>query len=153
MILYQLMKSLFSRQNPQRFVSSLLVVWLSGFVLLFCCGAAMEVQAKTDFCPLAKAKSHCDKSKEAKKAETDDSAIYLNKSEKDNFDCCAFLPAIFDKARKIESNQQTANIAGKVKVERPRFSLVANNFEIAEIYHAPIYNREKIFIVNCIFRI
>ncbi|HEY0656948.1 MAG TPA: hypothetical protein VGD05_00660 [Pyrinomonadaceae bacterium] len=146
------MKSFFSRQNPQRLVSSLLVVWLSGFVLLFCCGA-MEVQAKTDFCPLAKAKSHCDKSKETKKADTGDSAIYLNKSENEKFDCCGFLPAVFDKARKVEKNPQTANVAGKVKVERPRFFLVANSFEIAEIYHAPILYQEKTFIKNCVFRI
>ena len=146
------MKSFFSQQNPQKIVSSLLVVWLSGFVLLFCCGA-MEVQAKTDFCPLAEAKSHCDKSKEAKEAKNDDSAVSLRKSENEKFDCCGFLPAIFDKARKVEKNPQTANITGKVKVERPRFSRVANSFEIAEIYHAPLLYNEKTFIKNCVFRI
>jgi len=146
LIVYQLMKAFFSRQNPQKFVSSLLIVWLSGFVLLFCCGM-MEVQAKTEFCPLAKAKSHCDKSK------TDDSATSLNLSENETFDCCGFLPAVFDKARKIEKDPQTANIADKVKVERLRFSPVANSFEIAGIYRSPIYDREKIFIRNCVFRI
>lgn len=149
MILYQLMKLFFSQQNPQKFVSGLLVVWLSGFVFLFCCGA-MEVQAKTEFCPLAKAKSHCDKSKKAK---TDDSTVLLKQPENEEYDCCGFLPAIFDKARKIESNLQTASIADKVKIESPRFSPVVNGFEIAGIYHAPIYNREKIFIRNCVFRI
>ncbi len=149
MILYHLMKSFFSQQNPQRLISSLLVVWLSGFVFLFCCGA-VEVQAKTEFCPLAKAKSHCDKSE---KSETGDSAISLNQTDNENYDCCGFLPAIFDKARKIESNLQTASIADKVKIESLRFSPVVNGFEIAGIYHAPIYNREKIFIRNCVFRI
>jgi len=143
------MKFFFLQQNPQRIVSSLLVVWLSGFVFLFCCGT-MEVQAKDEFCPLAKAKSHCDKSRNEK---SDDSAISLKQSENEKYDCCGFLSAVFDKARKIEKTPQTATIADKVKVHRPQFSPVANSFEIAGIYHAPIYNQEKIFIKNCVFRI
>ena len=145
----QLMKFFFSRQNPQKIISSLLIIWLSGFVFLFCCGT-MEVQAKGEFCPLAKAKSHCDKSEKSK---TDDSAILLKQSENEKYDCCGFLSAVFDKARKIESNSQTAIITDKVKVERPQFSLIANSFEIAGIYYAPSYSQGKIFIKNCVFRI
>lgn len=107
----------------------------------------MEVQAKTEFCPLAKGKSHCDKSK------TDNAAFSLKQTENEIFDCCGFLPAVFDKARKIEKNLQTANIGDKVKVERPHFLPVVNNFEIAGVYCSPIYNRERIFIKNCVFRI
>lgn len=146
LIVYKLMKAFFSRQNPQRIVSSLLVVWLSGLVFLFCCGA-MEVQAKTEFCPLAKGKSHCDKAK------IGDSAFLLKQSENEVFDCCGFLPAVFDKARKIEKTLQAAKIADKIKIESPRFSAAANNFEAIEIYYSPIYDREKIFIRNCVFRI
>jgi hypothetical protein len=140
------MKFFFSRQKPQKIISSLLVIWLSGLVFLFCCGT-MEVQAKGEFCPLAKAKSHCDKAK------TDDSVVLLKQSENENYDCCGFLSAVFDKARKIESNSQTAIITDKVRVERPQFSPVADSFEIAAIYFAPSYSQGKVFIKNCVFRI
>ena len=140
------MKLFFSQQNPQRIISSLLVVWLSGFVFLFCCGT-MEVQAKGEFCPLAKAKSHCDKAK------NDDSAILLEQSGNETFDCCGFLPAVFDKTRKVEKNQQPANIINRVKVDRPQFFLVKSEYETHGIYHPPFLNQEKTFIVNCVFRI
>jgi len=140
------MKSFFSRQNPQRIISSLLVVWLSGLVFLFCCGT-MEAQARGEFCPLAKAKSHCDKSK------NDDSAIVLEQSGNVTFDCCGFLPAVFDKTRKVEKNQQPANVADKIKIDRPQFFLVKSKYETDGIYHPPILNQEKAFIVNCVFRI
>ena len=152
------MKSFFSRQNPQRLVSSLLVIWLSGFVLLFCCGA-MEVKAKTVFCPLAEAKSHCDKSekseksKEAKKAETDDSAVYLNKSENEKFDCCGFLPAIFDKARKVEKNQQPAIIASTAKIQTPKFTFVSQSFKSPTVYQPIIRDRGGAYLKNRVFRI
>src|SRR5687767_8734721 len=112
------MNSIFPQQKSRKIISSLLVVWLSGFVFLFCCGA-METRANEEFCPLAKAKSHCNKSEKSK---TDDSAILLEQSDNKKYDCCGFLPAVFDKARKIEKNLQAANVTSKVKVERPQFS-------------------------------
>jgi hypothetical protein len=138
--------SLFSQQNPKKIISSLLVVWLSGFVFLFCCGT-MEVKAQTESCPLAKAKRHCDK------AETGNSAFSLKQTSGEAFGCCGFLPAVFDKARKIEKNHQTANVSDKVKIERPRFSPVKREFAVAETYRPPILSQEKTFIKNCIFRI
>ena len=110
----------------------------------------METRANEEFCPLAKAKSHCNKSEKSK---TDDSAILLEQSDNKKYDCCGFLPAVFDKARKIEKNPQAANVTSKVKVERPQFSGVVNDFEIAAVYHSPNKNREKLFIKNCVFRI
>jgi hypothetical protein len=138
----------FSAQPKTRKVtSSLLALWLSGFVLLFCC-AAMETRAETEFCPLAKAKSHCDKTDEA---EADVPVFSADSGLR--FDCCGFLPAVFDKARKIEKNQQTANIAEQLKVERPVFSFVKTDSANDNFYRPPPFYQKKIFIKNRVFRI
>ena len=47
------MNAFFAQQKTRKITSSLLVVWLSGFVLLFCC-AAMEARA-TDWVEAARA--------------------------------------------------------------------------------------------------
>ena len=127
-------------------MSGLLALWLSGLVLLFCCGM-MEAPATAEFCPLAKAGSHCDKAKTQTNSPTFSSESNLR------FDCCGFLPAVFDKVRKLEKNQQTAQVPDKLKINLPRFSFAERDFQTAEIYQSPDFNQEKIFIKNCVFRI
>lgn len=124
----------------------MLAVWLSGFVLLFCCGA-IEARAETAVCPLQRAKSHCDK---AAKAELD-AALFVDSNLK--FDCCDFLPAIFDKTRKIEKTPQIVGVS-RAKIAAPRFErVVAHDFVIAAAYRAPQLFQKKIFIKNQVFRI
>jgi hypothetical protein len=142
-----LMSLFFAQHKTRKATAGLLALWLSGFVLLFCCGA-MEARAETEFCPLAKAKSHCDKTNAAK---TDVPSFSAHSGLR--FDCCGFLPAVFDKARKIEKNQQTANIAEQLKIERPVFSFVRKDSASANFYRPPPFPRKKIFIVNRVFRI
>lgn len=141
------MNPFFAQQKTRKILSSLLTVWLSGFVLLFCCGV-MEARAEADVCPLTKAKSHCDKTAQAKT----DAPIFSADSDL-RFDCCGFLPAVFDKARKIEKNQQTASIAERVKIERPLFSFVKDDSPGANFYRPPPFQQKKIFIANRVFRI
>ncbi|HEX8637580.1 MAG TPA: hypothetical protein VF692_05925 [Pyrinomonadaceae bacterium] len=137
----------FSRQQKARKIaSSLLVVWLSGFVLLFCC-AATEARTEAEFCPLAKAKSHCDKTNKAKTGEpsfSNNSGLKIN--------CCGFLPAVFDKTRKIEKAPQIVDV-NQVKIDAPSFSSVERNFAVTEFYRPPEFDQKKIFITNCVFRI
>lgn len=121
--------------------------WLTGLVFLLCCGM-MEAPASVEFCPLTKAGSHCDRMK----AETD-LLKFSGESDGFSFDCCGFLPQLFDKVRKLEKFQETAQVPNKLKIELPRFSLVQNNFQLAEIYYAPISASNKIFIKNQVFRI
>jgi hypothetical protein len=142
----RLMNSFFARQKTQKITSSLLAVWLSGFVLLFCC-AAMEARAETEFCPLAKAKSHCDKTDKTKTGDF----VSLSGAGL-NFECCGFLPAVFDKTRKIEKVPQIVS-TDRVKIEAPRFSTLERNYEVAAFYRPPEFNRKKVFIKNCVFRI
>ncbi len=121
--------------------------WLTGLVFIFCCGAMQTSDAK-EFCPLAKAGSHCDKMKA-----DDASPKFSGETESANFDCCAFLPALFDKARKLEKFQETAQVSANLKIELPQFSLAQNDFQPTEIYQPPIFHSSKIFIKNCVFRI
>ena len=129
----------------QRIVSASLAVWLSGFVLLFCCGK-MEAQT-AEYCPLAKAEKHCNKTK-AGENQTSFSDVSGS-----SFDCCNFLPAIFDKVRKLEKNLQTAQFVDKIKLERPQIFSFGNNLDFSENYRPPLSYDRNIFIKNRVLRI
>lgn len=130
-------------------IAAFMVFWLSGVLFLLCCGTMQAQASNTEFCPLAaKGQSHCNKGK----IKSDLPAVSKH-SGNQFLDCCGFLPAVFDKTRKIEKNQQIALPAAKIKVDLPKFSFAENNFQIAADYHLPVLRQEKIFIKNCIFRI
>ena len=137
----------FSKAKVQRIMSASLAVWLSGFVLLFCCGTMEATAAETEFCPLAKAQKHCNKPK------VDENQPTFSGESDSTFDCCNFLPAVFDKVRKLEKIQQAAQIVAQIKIERPQIFSIKKDFEISEIYRPPILTNQKIFIKNCVFRI
>jgi len=127
-----------------------MVFWLSGVLFLFCCGT-MQAQARdAEFCPLAKkGQSHCHKAKSGNA----DLPNFSKQSDNLNFDCCGFLPAVFDKTRKIEKNQQVALPVAKIKVDLPKLFFVKNDFETVANYRPLVLSQNKIFIKNCIFRI
>ena len=138
-----------SKKQIRNALAGFMVFWLSGVLFLFCCGTMQAKAADADFCPLAaKGKSHCNKAQAA-----NDLPTFSNESENQKFDCCGFLPAIFDKTRKIEKHQHVAQPAAKIKVDLPKFSPVENNFVTVAEYRPPITKQHKIFIKNCIFRI
>jgi hypothetical protein len=143
------MKNL-SAKSATKTIAAFMVFWLSGVLFLFCCGT-MQAQARdAEFCPLAqKGQSHCNKAKSG----VSDFSTVSKQSDNLNFDCCGFLPAVFDKTRKIEKNQQAALPVAKVKVDLPKFSFTENNFEATADYRSPVLKQGKIFIKNCIFRI
>lgn len=128
-------------------MSGFMAIWLTGLVFVFCCGM-MEAPASVEICPLAKAGSHCNKMKSES-----DSPHFSGETNGFSFDCCAFLPALFDKVRKLEKYQETAQVPDKLKIDAPRFSFAENNFQTTENYQPPSFHSEKIFIKNCIFRI
>lgn len=126
-----------------------MVFWLSGVLFLLCCGEMQARASDKEFCPLAaKGQNHCDKSKTKS-----DLPTISKESSGQMSDCCGFLPAVFDKTRKIEKNQQATQPVDKIKVDLPRFSLAGNDFETVSDYRSPLINQNKIFIKNCIFRI
>ena len=126
--------------------AAFMTLWLSG-VLFLLCGQMPEMQAK-DFCPLGKGKSHCDKAK----AEND-SPLVSTETGFQSFDCCGFLPAVFDKTRKVEKNQQVTKLVDKIKVDLPKFAFTKKDLTVSESYHSASFSKNKTFIKNCIFRI
>jgi hypothetical protein len=147
-----MMKSAFS----QRIVSGVLVFWLSGIVLLFCCGN-MEARAAeaADSCPLAKM-SHCNRQQQQASPDGEDNpdfAVFQKQSRA--FDCCGFLPKVFDKARKLEKNPQVALTAAATteKISAPKFSFAVYAAEAPRIYQPAVRNRGSTYLKNCVFRI
>lgn len=141
------MRVYLSQQNMKKTISGLLAVWLSGFVFLFCCGTMPFKAAETDFCPLAKAGGHCNKSNQA-----DDKPTFSGESDA-KFNCCEFLPKVFDRFRNVEKTQKAVQPAEKPLLERPQFIAVRSNFKQVQIFHQPVFPKEKIHLKNCVFRI
>lgn len=124
-----------------------LALWLSGFVFLFCCGT-MPFKAKTESCPLAKTSGHCNKGNQAK-----DTPTFSGESTA-MFNCCEFIPKVYDKFRYFEKAKKDVQPAGgKPEIERTQFIAVENRFETARTFHQTALAQPKIFIRNCVFRI
>jgi hypothetical protein len=93
----------YSRKGLAGFMS----IWLSGIALLLFCQLPARASG-SDYCPLTRAaKSHCDRATQQSKTES------FSQSTPEAFDCCAFIPAVFDKTRKIDRHPQPAGIAEK----------------------------------------
>lgn len=129
-------------------VTGFMAVWLSGVIFLLCCSTMSGKAMDAEFCPLAKMSAHCDKSKASNSA-----AAFVEDTEKNKVDCCAFLPAVFDKARKVERNQQPA-------VTTPKFSplsfvspQIAKSTPISRAFLAHLPDGQHSFIKNCVFRL
>jgi len=136
------------QQNTRRVIAGLLAVWLSGVVFLFCCETSQAKTSETESCPLAK-KNHCNKNP------GDANALELVSLQTENqtFDCCRFPSQVFDKARKIETVQQTAEAATIVKVSSPKVLFVKTDFKFPKVYQSFVRNRGNTFLHNRVFRI
>ena len=123
-------------------------VWLSGIVFLFCCETMNAATSEADSCPLAKMSAHCDKTEKANTA-----SVLVAGTQSDRVDCCGFLPAVFDKNRKLERDQ---------KLSAPTPQLIAVQFDppktfdctprLAAVYSHVSYQKD-LSIKNCVFRI
>src|SRR5437763_16653697 len=86
-----------TRQIIRKSVAAFMAVWLSGFVFIFCCYANSTASHMTEFCPMHTASHHCDGG-----MEQNDASTAVGRAEAVCFDCCGYLPAVFDKARKVD---------------------------------------------------
>jgi hypothetical protein len=141
------MKANFLQQNIKRVVASLLAVWLSGAVFLFCCEMPKAKASEVESCPLKKA-SHCDKIATGETV----SPVASLAAENHTIDCCRFPSQVFDKARKLETNQQPAETPAIVKVQSPEFVRFKTKSQSPNFYHSVIRNRGSTFLYNCVFR-
>ena len=113
-----------------RATAGFLAVWLSGVVFLFCCEMMPQVQAassENENCPLAKLHNSCDKSD----GENQSAAI---EKESSVLECCAMLPRVFDKARKIEKTQKIEKIASAVKISQLKILFVKKEFAHPKVF-------------------
>ena len=136
-----------TKHIAHRFFAGFMAVWLSGVVFLLCCERINGAPDSVEFCPLAKKSAHCDKAAKVDPANPTVSTGF------NSVGCCDFLPAIFDKVRKIERAQKQIAITPEVVTP------AANEF--AAVDHTPIFTayrsrneaHQKLFIQNCMFRI
>jgi hypothetical protein len=135
------------KHAAHRFFAGFMAIWLSGAVFLLCCERMNAAPDDAEFCPLAKMSAHCDKGRKA------DPFRPRISTGLESADCCAFLPAIFDKTRKVEQVQKQIAAAPAV--------LAAPGFRLATKVTAPTFTsfsprieaHQKLFIQNCAFRI
>ena len=142
-------------QNPavknsaaKRIFAGFLAVWLSGIVFLLCCTAPAAKAAEIESCPLAK-KGHC------KKSADDEKALRFENLESGgtSFDCCGFLPRVFDKVRKIEKAEQIAALPVRIKTAPQLFAFIKIQPIAFPGYRPPPNNRSGTYLKNRVFRI
>lgn len=136
------------QQNIKSAMATLLAVWLSGAVFLFCCETSKAKVSEVESCPLKKA-SHCNK----KSTDETVSQFASLAAENHAIDCCRFPSQVFDKARKLETNQQPANVSAIVKVPSLKFAFFKTDFQSPNFHRSVIRNRGSTFLRNCVFRI
>ncbi len=142
------MKANILQQNTKRIIAGLLTVWLSGVVFLFCCETSKANASETESCPLSKT-NHCNK-----KSTNETVSLTISfQAENHTIDCCRFSSQVFDKARKLETNQPTAEVSSIVKTPAAKFFFVERKFSSPKVYHPLILNRGSAYLENCVFRI
>lgn len=126
-----------------------MALWLSGVVFILCCHLQNEYVAKRDSCPLVKLGAHCEKGQEkAKQPE-----IITRQSADQGMDCCAFIPAFFDKTRTNDSHQQVA-VAAPPAIRSPSIKVITRyHVEPFRSYHSPPILKNDTFLKNRTFRI
>jgi len=132
----------------QRSGAGFLAFWLSGFLFLFCCAAMPSLKAADEFCPLSKKSEHCDKG-----VEKGVSFEISTGTGHAGLGCCGYLPAVFDKARKLERNERIAVVPAVISIAAPVLHQAEFSCQVAATYSPPVLYEEKIFITNCVFRI
>ena len=130
-----------------RFFAGFMAIWLSGAVFLLCCERINGAADSVEICPLAKKSAHCDKAKKV------DPMAATVSTGFNAVGCCDFLPAIFDKVRKIERTQKQVAITPEVIIA-PAYKFVA----VDHIPHLTAFRsrseaNSKLFIQNCALRI
>lgn len=126
----------------------LMSFWLSGVVLLLVCNARMPNPAM-DHCPLMKLGARCDKADKNKPTES-----LTSETNQHEIDCCAFIPAFFDKSRVFDGEQQGVVSAPVSSVIiRPSYSPVGHVFKPASSFQSTALLKNDTFLKNHTFRI
>lgn len=148
------MQAFSQNSKTKRIFAGLLAVWMSGIVFLLCCGAMQAKSgAEIESCPLAKSE-HCGKSKSGNpNLDESDPQIKAVFSESASFDCCGFLPYVFNKIKKSENIQQIVAVKSRVVIDPPSFISIKNEPENFFSYCSRPLNKSGTYLKNRIFRI
>lgn len=135
-----------SRQFLRKPLAAFITIWLSGFAMLALCQLPARA-AGPEHCPLAKPTvAHCNKTKANAKADL------VSTGTSQAFDCCGFIPAVFDKARKLERGMAAVEPAAGVAISTRRLPREVRAIRVTSYTsYRPI--KDRIFIKNRVFRI
>jgi len=136
-----------TRHIIRKSLSGFMALWLSGVVFLFCCDANSAVTHVTEFCPMHTASHHCDGM-----MQQDEGSSTVGRLEGVCFGCCGYLPAVFDKARKVD---QPAPVTApeRVAVTPRRITPRPIRAPLAPAYRARLADKSRTFISTQVFRI
>jgi len=136
-----------TRHIIRKSVSGFMALWLSGFVFVFCCYANSAVKQMTEFCPMHTASHHCDGN-----MGQSDASDTVDHVEQVCFDCCGYLPAVFDKARKVD---RTAPVTApeRVAVVPRLITPRPTRAPLITAYRARLADKSRTFISTQVFRI
>jgi len=126
-------------------LAGFMAVWLSGVVFLLCCQQMNGAGTDAESCPLAKMSAHCDKAGPG--------FSFAESTDETAMDCCGFLPAVFDKARKVEQTQKQFAVAQKPAALKFTLPPVSQNSPTITAFYSRIPDRQTTFVKNCVFRI
>ena len=129
-------------------LAGFMAVWLSGVVFLICCGTMSGTAIDAEFCPLTAKSAHCDKAEAV-----DSSAPVVERTQSETVDCCAFLPILFDKNRKLERTEQLESISNQPLAVRSFTSPTVIRRPDRVAFTPYLSNRQNTFVKNCVFRI
>jgi hypothetical protein len=129
-------------------LAGFMTLWLSGIVFILCCHLQNDYVAERDSCPLVKLGAHCKKGEKTKQPE-----IITRQSDDPGMDCCAFIPAFFDKTRTNDNHQQVA-VAASAVIQTPSISGITRpSYAPFDAYHPPAILKNDTFLKNRTFRI
>jgi len=129
-------------------LTGFMAVWLSGVVFLLCCQTMNAKAIAAESCPLAKKSEHCNKAKKAIRK-----GPFIEFKGESRVECCSFLQAVFDKARKVEQGQEQVAIAPKVSPVRFVPPIPESILPTFTVTHSRVQDRHGTFLRNCVFRI
>ena len=131
-----------------RGLAGFMTLWLSGVVFILCCHLQNGYVAERDSCPLVKLGAHCEKGEKAKQPE-----IITPQSDDQGMDCCAFIPAFFDKTRTNDNHRQVA-VAAPPAIPTPSIiGITRQSYAPPLAYDSPPILKNDTFLKNRTFRI
>jgi hypothetical protein len=132
-------------------LAGFMAMWLSGFVFLFCAIAMYGEPVNAESASMDGMSGHCKKATAAKSA--NNAGDVVERAAGDQLDCCGFLPAVFDKNRKLERAEKTKVVSTQPTTVRFVAAPVGNQRPILVTSKPFIPDRQYTFIKNRVFRI